>query len=223
MTLDTWWLYLGAIVLIACTPGPNVLYVTTRSIQYGLRTSAAGMAGCLLALVLMLVGSVAGLSALLITLPAAFDILRYLGAAYLIWLGIQTWRAPDEPEDVANAMPEASLAATFRGGFLVGISNPKLLIFAAAFFPQFITPSAPWLPQFALLVATFVAVELTFYVVYALSGPPAGGASGARRVAAAPQPGERRDLRGLWPRLAALSAVAAAIPHFDLTSSRLNS
>ena len=60
------------------------------------------MAGCLLALVLMLVGSVAGLSALLITLPAAFDILRYLGAAYLIWLGIQTWRAPDEPEDVAN-------------------------------------------------------------------------------------------------------------------------
>jgi homoserine/homoserine lactone efflux protein len=184
MTLDTWWLYLGAIVLIACTPGPNVLYVTTRSIQYGLRTSAAGMAGCLLALVLMLVGSVAGLSALLITLPAAFDILRYLGAAYLIWLGIQTWRAPDEPEDVANAMPEASLAATFRGGFLVGISNPKLLIFAAAFFPQFITPSAPWLPQFALLVATFVAVELTFYVVYALSG---------RRLAA-------HLVRGVWRR-----------------------
>jgi homoserine/homoserine lactone efflux protein len=76
MTLDTWWLYLGAIVLIACTPGPNVLYVTTRSIQYGLRASAVGMAGCLLALVLMLIGSVAGLSALLITLPAAFDILR---------------------------------------------------------------------------------------------------------------------------------------------------
>ena len=184
MTLDTWWLYLGAIVLIACTPGPNVLYVTTRSIQYGLRTSAVGMAGCLLALVLMLVGSVAGLSALLITLPATFDILRYLGAAYLIWLGIQTWRAPDEPEDVANAMPEASLAATFRGGFLVGISNPKLLIFAAAFFPQFITPSAPWLPQFALLVATFVAVELTFYVVYALSG---------RRLAA-------HLVRGVWRR-----------------------
>lgn len=183
MTVETWWLYLGAIVLIACTPGPNVLYVTTRSIQYGLRISGAAMAGCLLALVLMLVGSVAGLSALLITLPAAFDILRYLGAAYLIWLGIQTWRAPDEPEDVAAA-PEASLTATFRGGFLVGISNPKLLIFAAAFFPQFITPTAPWLPQFALLVATFVAVELAFYVVYALSG---------RRLAA-------HLVRGVWRR-----------------------
>jgi threonine/homoserine/homoserine lactone efflux protein len=184
MTLDTWWLYLGAIVLIACTPGPNVLYVTTRSVQHGLRTSAAAMAGCLLALVLMLVGSAAGLSAVLITLPMAFDILRYLGAGYLIWLGIQIWRAPDEPEDVANIVPEASLVATFRGGFLVGISNPKLLIFAAAFFPQFITPSAPWLPQFALLVATFVAVELTFYVIYALSG---------RRLAA-------HLVRGVWRR-----------------------
>jgi threonine/homoserine/homoserine lactone efflux protein len=68
--------------------------------------------------------------------------------------------------------------------FLVGISNPKLLIFAAAFFPQFITPDAPWLPQFALLVATFVAVELTFYVVYALSG---------RRLAA-------HLVRGVWRR-----------------------
>ncbi len=183
MTLETWWLYLGAIVLIACTPGPNVLYVTTRSIQYGLRTSGGAMAGCLLALVLMLVGSVAGLSAVLITLPMAFDMLRYLGAAYLIWLGIQTWRAPDEPDDLTIA-PEASLAATFRGGFLVGISNPKLLIFAAAFFPQFITPSAPWLPQFALLVATFVAVELAFYMVYALSG---------RRLAA-------HLVRGVWRR-----------------------
>jgi threonine/homoserine/homoserine lactone efflux protein len=184
MTVETWWLYLGAIVLIACTPGPNVLYVTTRSIRCGLRTSAAGMAGCLLALVLMLIGSVAGLSALLITLPTAFDILRYLGAAYLIWLGMEAWRAPDEPEDVAKITPEASLAATFRGGFLVGIGNPKLLIFAAAFFPQFITPTAPWLPQFAELVATFVAVELAFYLVYALSG---------RRLAA-------HLVRGVWRR-----------------------
>lgn len=182
MTLETWWLFLGAIVLIASTPGPNVLYVTTRSIQHGLRASAAAMTGCLLALVLMLMGSVAGLSALLIALPMAFDILRYLGAAYLIWLGIQTWRTPDGPENPAIATPQTSLAATFRGGFLVGISNPKLLIFAAAFFPQFITPGAPWLPQFALLVATFVAVELAFYVVYALSG---------RRLA-------EHLLRGVW-------------------------
>jgi threonine/homoserine/homoserine lactone efflux protein len=187
MTLETWWLYLGAVVLIACTPGPNVLYVTTRSIRFGLGAAGAGMAGCLLALVLMLVGSVAGLSALLLALPTGFEILRYMGAAYLIWLGIQMWRAPDEPADVAGvdaAARRASPLATFRGGFLVGISNPKLLIFAAAFFPQFITPTAPWLAQFALLVATFVMVELAFYLAYALSG---------RRLA-------QHLLRGVWRR-----------------------
>jgi threonine/homoserine/homoserine lactone efflux protein len=60
--------------------------------------------------------------------------------------------------------------AILRGGYLCGISNPKLLIFAAAFFPQFITPDAPWAPQFALLVVTFLAVDIFFYVTYALTG-----------------------------------------------------
>ena len=170
MTLDTWWLYLGAVVLIACTPGPNVLYVTTRSIRFGFGAAMTAMMGCLLALALMLAGSVAGVSAFMLAVPTAFEVLKYAGAAYLIFLGIQTWRARDEPEDAAIAAPEASLVATFRGGFLVGISNPKLLIFAAAFFPQFIAPSAPLAPQFGLLVATFLAVESFFYVTYALGG-----------------------------------------------------
>ena len=186
MTLETWWLYLGAVVLIACTPGPNVLYVTTRSIRFGLGPAFVGMAGCLVALVMMLTGSAAGLSAVLLAVPAAFDVLKYAGAAYLVYLGIQMWRAPDEPETSATDGPprETSRPAIFRGGFLVGISNPKLLIFAAAFFPQFITPTAPAGPQFVVLVATFVAVELFFYVAYALGG---------RRLAV-------HLLRGVWRR-----------------------
>jgi threonine/homoserine/homoserine lactone efflux protein len=186
MTLHTWLLYLGAVVLISCTPGPNVLYVTTRSIRFGIGTALIGTAGCLLALVIMLVGSAAGLSAVLVTAPAAFTVLKYLGAAYLIFLGVMMWRMPDEPEEspVAAAPRGTSNVAIFRGGFLVGISNPKLLIFAAAFFPQFIAPSAPWGPQFAVLVATFIAVELSFYVVYAVT---------ARRLT-------DHLLRGVWRR-----------------------
>ncbi len=187
MTLDTWWLYLGAVVLIACTPGPNVLYVTTRSIRFGLGASVAGMAGCLIALMLMLTGSVVGLSAFMLAVPTAFEILKYLGAGYLIFLAIQMWRASDDGpalETEVTSPRGTSFLAAFRGGFLVGISNPKLLIFAAAFFPQFITPSAPWLPQFALMVATFVVVEAMFYLVYALSG---------RRLAA-------HLLQGAWRR-----------------------
>ena len=169
MTLETWWLYLGAVVLISCTPGPNVLYVTTRSIRFGLGPAFIGVAGCLTALVLMLTGSVAGLSALLLALPGAFDVLKIAGAAYLVYLGIQVWREP-----VANEAPPPSTGtsgvALFRDGFLVGISNPKLLVFAAAFFPQFIDPARAWGPQFALMVATFLGAELFFYSIYALSG-----------------------------------------------------
>ena len=156
-------------MLIACTPGPNVLYVTTRSIRFGLGSAFVGMAGCLTALVLMLTGSVAGLSALLLALPDAFNLLKIVGAAYLVYLGIQLWREPVEPD--ATPQPTGtSRLALFRDGFLIGISNPKLLIFAAAFFPQFIDPAHAWGPQFALMVATFMGVELFFYSIYALSG-----------------------------------------------------
>ena len=172
MTLATFWLYLGAVGLISCTPGPNVLYVTTRSIRFGFGASMIGMAGCLSALAVMLTASVAGVSAFMLAVPAAFTALKYAGAAYLIFLGIQTWRAPVMPPlpDAASPRETASRFALFRGGFLCGISNPKLLVFAAAFFPQFIAQDAPWAPQFALLVATFLAVESLFYVIYALTG-----------------------------------------------------
>lgn len=174
MPLETWWLYLGAVALISCTPGPNVLYVTTRSIRFGLAPAFVGVAGCLVALVLMLIGSAAGLSALLLALPGTFKVLKIAGAAYLVYLGIQLWREPvdaaETPTPPVAGADKSSKVALFRDGFLVGISNPKLLIFAAAFFPQFIDPAASWGPQFAVLVATFVAVELIFYSVYAATG-----------------------------------------------------
>lgn len=192
MSLETWWLYLGAVVLIACTPGPNVLYVTTRSIRFGLGSAFVGMAGCLTALVLMLTGSVAGLSALLLALPDAFNLLKIACAAYLVYLGIQLWREPVEPN--ATPLPTGtSRLALFRNGFLIGISNPKLLIFAAAFFPQFSDPAHAWDPQFALMVATFVGVELFFYSMYALSG---------RKLA-------DRLMHGIWRRW--LNRVSGAV------------
>lgn len=192
MSLETWWLYLGAVVLISCTPGPNVLYVTTRSIRFGLRPAFIGVAGCLTALVLMLTGSVAGLSAVLLALPGAFDVLKIAGAAYLVYLGIQVWREP-VAEQAPPPSTGVSSAALYRDGFLVGISNPKLLVFAAAFFPQFIDTTRAWGPQFALMVATFLGVELFFYSIYALSG---------RKLA-------DRLMHGIWRRW--LNRVSGAV------------
>jgi threonine/homoserine/homoserine lactone efflux protein len=171
MRLETYWLYLGAVVMLSCTPGPNVLYVTTRAIRFGFGAAMIGMSGCLLALAVLLTGSVAGVSAFMLAVPTAFELLKYAGAIYLVWLGIQAWRAPVADLAPATASPRETARrwSLFRGGFLVGISNPKLLVFAAAFFPQFIAPDAPWAPQFLLLVATFIAVEACTYLTLGLS------------------------------------------------------
>lgn len=196
MSLETFWLYLGAVVLISATPGPNVLYVTTRSIRFGFGPAMLGMSGCLLALAAILTASVGGISAFMLAVPAAFEALKYAGAAYLIWLGIQAWRAPVAdmaPTDEATKRETASGWTHFRGGFLVGISNPKLLVFAAAFFPQFITTESAWAPQFLLLVATFLAVEATTYVFLGL---------GARGLA-------RYLVQAVWQRR--LNRVSGAI------------
>ena len=170
MTLHTFWLYLGAVVLISATPGPNVFYVTTRSIRFGFGAAMLGMTGCLLALLIILCASVAGVSAFMLAVPTAFEVLKIAGAAYLIWLGIQAWRAPvADFESPASPRETASRWSHFQGGFLVGISNPKLLVFAAAFFPQFMEPRAPWLPQLALQVVTFLLIESAAYVTIGLT------------------------------------------------------
>jgi len=172
MTAHTWGLFLGAVFVLSGTPGPNMLHILTRSVRCGARRSVAAMAGCLTALVLVLVASAAGLSALLIASPRFFDAVRYLGVAYLVYLGIKAWRGGDAPPDVSADLPESSLSgpALFRGGFLIGVSNPKLLLFAAAFLPQFVDKTAPQLPQYAILILTFALAESFWYAVYGLGG-----------------------------------------------------
>jgi threonine/homoserine/homoserine lactone efflux protein len=168
MALHSWLLFVAAVVVLCGTPGPNMLHVLTRSVALGWRGSLPAMAGCLTALVAVLAASAAGLAAVLTAVPGLFDILRYAGAAYLAWLGFKAWTTRSVPVDVASGdLPRAHL---FRGGFLVGISNPKLLLFATAFLPQFVDRTQPQAPQFAILVATFALVECLWYAAYALGG-----------------------------------------------------
>ncbi|MGK6318627.1 LysE family translocator [Sphingomonas sp. DT-204] len=172
MTLHTWWLFVGAVFLLSGTPGPNMLHILSRSAEMGMTRSTAAMAGCLLALVTVLAASAAGLTTLLLAVPGAFEVLRYAGVAYLIYLGVKAWRSEVTPLDVSKGeLPAAiSTAALFRGGFAICISNPKLILFAAAFLPQFVNPARPQAPQFAILVATFAAIECFWYAVYAFGG-----------------------------------------------------
>jgi threonine/homoserine/homoserine lactone efflux protein len=174
MTLQTWWLFVMAVFLLSGTPGPNMLHILSRSVDFGVRRTVAAMAGCLAGLVTILAASAAGLTALLLAIPGAFEVLRWLGTAYLVWLGIKAWRADPTPLDVGDdstiADRRLSALQLFRGGFVIAISNPKALLFAAAFFPQFVSAAAPKPPQFAILVLTFAVVECGWYMVYALGG-----------------------------------------------------
>jgi threonine/homoserine/homoserine lactone efflux protein len=174
MTWDRWWLFAVTVFLISGTPGPNMLHVMTRSVRHGFARSIWAMAGCMSAVLLALVASAAGVGALLLASPHLFDALRYAGAAYLAWLGIKAWRGagkgaagmdPDVP-----AVAGASALALYRDALLTGLSNPKLILFAAALFPQFISQKAGWAPQFAILTATFVVIETGWYVAYAVGG-----------------------------------------------------
>lgn len=186
MTLSTWWLFLAMTFVVSATPGPNMLLVMSTSARHGVRAAVLAMAGCMTALLIMMSLSAAGLGALLQSFPAVFDALRLTGAAYLAWLGIQCWRSP--VQDATDAPPTAAVRSgpapahakaqppmlapggVYRQGFLVAASNPKAILFAAAFFPQFITPELPKLPQFAILLTTFTVVEVAWYFVYAISG-----------------------------------------------------
>lgn len=173
MSLQTWWLFIMMTFVLSATPGPNMLLVMSSSARFGFRAAVASMAGCMTALLAMMTISAAGVGGLLQAFPSVFDALRWAGAAYLVYLGIKSWRAPvhDPETDAPRAVvPSPKTSALFRQGFLVASSNPKAILFAAAFLPQFIHPQAAKAPQFVILLATFAVIEIGWYVVYAGSG-----------------------------------------------------
>lgn len=171
MTLQTWWLFVTALFLIAATPGPNMLHVMVQSIHHGTRRSVVSMAGLMTANLTYLFASALGLGALLKASPMLFEVLRYAGVAYLVWLGIKAWRAPvgaGDPQAAKPALP--SLRAMYVTGLGTGLANPKLIVFSTALFPQFIDTGRPFAPQLAILIGTFIVIETFWFVAYALGG-----------------------------------------------------
>lgn len=173
MTLQAWWIFVCATFVISAMPGPNMLHVMTQSMRHGFGLAAFTMAGCMIALLTLFGLSALGMSALLTALPQLLTGIKVVGALYLVWVGVRAWRDDGAPIDVAAEEVDATVhspAGLFRQGFLISISNPKALIFAAAFFPQFISPALPKVPQFAILLSTFVVIETGWYLTYATGG-----------------------------------------------------
>lgn len=160
--------FLLASLVLAVTPGPGVFYIVTRSLLQGRRFGLASVAGVAFGNLGNALGAALGLAALFALSTLAFTIVKYAGAAYLVWLGIQALRV--HREKPAQATPEAApLWPIFRDGFLVALLNPKTAIFFAAFLPQFMTPAGSPALQGMALGALFVGIAAITDSVYALA------------------------------------------------------
>ena len=151
--------YVGAVLLLTAMPGPNVALIVANSVAYGPRYGLLTVAGTSAAIVPQLALTVLGLTELLGTLGHWFEALRWLGVTYLVWLGIAAFRAPVVDLSRTEAEPKSPRAILLRA-LLVSLSNPKTLLFYGAFFPQFLDPTKPVLPQVLLLSATFLVLAM---------------------------------------------------------------
>jgi threonine/homoserine/homoserine lactone efflux protein len=160
MDLHTALLYLATATGLAVTPGPNSLLVLTHGALHGHRRTLWTVAGGATGFTLLIGLSMLGIGALLQTSAGALTALKWIGGAYLVWLGVQLWRAPAiSLAPVADA-PQAGAGGLFRQGFLTAASNPKALLFYGAFLPQFIDPRRDLLTQFVVMATVFVVVEI---------------------------------------------------------------
>ncbi len=160
--------FLGASLLLAVTPGPAVIYIVTRSAAHGRKSGLASVAGVALGNLGNVIAAAFGLAALFAVSGAAFSVVRYVGALYLIYLGIRAWRTPRSAVGSQIIVPEKS-RNIFGDGLVVALFNPKTTLFFAAFLPQFTGGETGSALQSVILGALFVAIAVVTDTLYALA------------------------------------------------------
>jgi len=151
--------FILATTILILIPGPNVALIVANSVAYGTRYGLLTVAGTSSAMVVLLGVTMLGMTAMLETLSHWFEWIRWVGVAYLLYLGISQWRAV--AVDLTKTKPQARSAHTiYWRGFLVSLSNPKTLLFYGAFFPQFVTVGPDVETQVAVLAATFLVLAI---------------------------------------------------------------
>ena len=202
MSLQHWLLYVSVVLAVIVTPGPSAALCLTHGATQGVWRATATVLGGMVASLTLMTLSALGLGAAIAASTTLFLAIKFAGAAYLVWLGISMWRAPapaagdggnggdggnsgDAVSAPSTAQSRHAVARLWRQGFLVGIGNPKDLLFFGALFPQFLDTTRPIAPQFALLAATWLVVDGLAMTGYAALGTRIGPAlrrSGAGRL-----------------------------------------
>lgn len=183
MNLHLFAAYCLAVAILVLIPGPVVTLVVANSLSHGSRSGLTTVAGASIGNAILLGATAVGLVAFFALLSEVFEIVRWAGAAYLIWLGIKAWRAHGAPAAAAAPVAARSSRAVFLQGFLIAITNPKAILFYIAFLPQFIDPHLRAGPQLLAMSATMIAMALLSDSGYALLAARARGwfTSPARR------------------------------------------
>ena len=170
MALDTWLIYFVAAIGLSLSPGPIGLLALTHGALHGRRRTLFTIFGGALGFVSVIALSMFGIGALLKTSVLWLTVLKWLGGAYLVWLGVQVWRSPPVGVSLNAEAGQRSNASLFRQGLLSAVTNPKALLFFAAFLPQFIDPSRSLFQQFVVMALTFALVEiLTEWLIASLA------------------------------------------------------
>lgn len=162
MSLTVWFSLLAASVVISFTPGAGAINTMSNALAHGLRRAVWGIIGQQLALIVHVVTVAAGIGLLVSRSPLLFDIVRYTGAAYLVFLGIRMIlaRVPEPAASDGVAPPREGRFSMIRRGFWVNLLNPKAIVFFLAFVPQFIRLDQPALPQYLVLIGTVIVVDV---------------------------------------------------------------
>lgn len=173
MSIESFFVYSVTIFVASIIPGPSMLLALTHGMKYGAKRTIASALGNLSITFLQASISIAGLGAILLASESVFNMIKWVGAAYLIYMGIVVWRSPtmkisDQPIDQScNAAP---LRKMFLQGVFVTAGNPKAIVFFAAVFPQFIDPDSAYMPQFLTIMGTGGFIAFSCFMIYAMCG-----------------------------------------------------
>jgi len=171
MALDHWLAFVAASAVLLAIPGPTVLLVVSYALGYGRKSAAAIVAGVALGDLTAMTASMLGLGAALAASATLFTVLRWIGGAYLVYLGIRLWRAPVQTTEVMDP-PHVGTLRMLAHSYTVTALNPKSIVFFVAFVPQFLDPARSLLSQIVVLETTFVvlaALNATLYGLLAAS------------------------------------------------------
>ena len=160
MNLHTWLIYLLAAIGLSLSPGPNSLLALTHGALHGRRKALYTIFGGALGFIIIIALSMFGIGALLKASLVWLVVMKWIGGAYLVWLGIQVWRSPPIGIEVRGSAESRPGRSLFRQGALSALTNPKGLLFFVAFLPQFIDPDRSLFVQFVVMAGTFAAIEI---------------------------------------------------------------